>query len=54
MSESEARKEGTGADRREEQKRRLRVKNWALAGILFAFVALVYFVSIVRMGMNTP
>jgi len=48
----------TGRDRREEltkeEIRRRKRKNWALCAVLVAFVALVYFVSIVRMSMNTP
>ena len=33
-----------------EFRRRRRVKNWALFGVLVAFVVVVYFVSIIRMG----
>ncbi len=33
-----------------EQRRRLKARNWALFAVLAAFVVLVYFVSIVRMG----
>ena len=54
MGKTEATKDTSGADHGDDHKRRLRTKNWALAGVLVAFVALVYFVSIVRMGMNTP
>ena len=35
---------------REELKRKLRSKNLILLAVLLAFVVLVYFVSIVRMG----
>jgi fatty acid desaturase len=34
----------------EERRRRQRVKNWALVAVLFALVALIYVVSIVRMS----
>jgi len=30
--------------------KRQRKKNWALLAVLFAFVVIVYFVSIIRMG----
>lgn len=42
------------ADKKErsEMHRRQRTKNWALLAALVAFIVLVYFVSIVRMGMN--
>jgi len=33
-----------------EFRRHRRVKNWALFGVLVAFVVVVYFVSIIRMG----
>ena len=33
-----------------EERRRLKTRNWALLAVLVAFVVLVYFVSIVRMG----
>lgn len=33
-----------------EFRRRRRVKNWALFGVLVAFVVVVYFVSLIRMG----
>lgn len=36
---------------RSELQRRQRVKNWTLLAALVAFIVLVYFVSIVRMGM---
>ncbi len=36
---------------RSELHRRQRVKNWTLLAALVAFIVLVYFVSIVRMGM---
>lgn len=36
---------------RSEVHRRQRVKNWALFAALVAFIVLVYFVSIIRMGM---
>ena len=35
---------------KDELLRRRRVKNWVLAGALVAFVAVVYLVSLVRMG----
>jgi fatty acid desaturase len=34
----------------EERRRRQRVKNWTLVAVLFALVALIYVVSIVRMS----
>jgi hypothetical protein len=34
----------------DERLRRLRMRNWALFGVLVAFVIIVYIVSIVRMG----
>lgn len=37
---------------RSEMHRRQRAKNWALLAVLVAFIVLVYFVSIVRMGMQ--
>ena len=40
-----------GTDRVElERQKRLRQRNWALAGALLLFVALVFIVSIVKMG----
>lgn len=33
-----------------EKKRRLKQRNWALAGALFLFVVLVFVVSVVKMG----
>jgi fatty acid desaturase len=39
------------ADRQaEERRRRQRAKNWALVAVLFALVALIYLISIVRMS----
>ncbi len=43
-----------GDDRPDEEDRRRKHRNWALFAVLLAFVVLIYFVSIVRMGMNTP
>lgn len=40
-----------------EEKKKLKQRNWALAGLLVAFVALVYVVTIVKLGgnvMNRP
>ena len=37
-------------DEDQELMRRRRSKNWALAAALVAFVVIVYFVSLVRMG----
>ena len=37
-------------EKREDFRRSRRVKNWALAAALVAFVVVVYFVSLVRMG----
>ena len=34
----------------EEERRRLKVKNWALFAALMGFVVIVYFVALVRMG----
>ena len=34
----------------QEFRRRRRVKNWVLFGVLVAFVVVVYFVSLIRMG----
>lgn len=34
----------------EERRRRQRAKNWALVAALVAFVAVIYLVTIVRMG----
>ncbi|MFN3461213.1 MAG: hypothetical protein ACK4ZN_09415 [Oceanibaculum sp.] len=42
----------TRRDIEAERARRLRQRNWALAGALVLFVALVYIVSIVKMGGN--
>ena len=39
-------------DRKHDPKRRQRRKNLALLFVLLAFAVLVYFVSIVRMGMS--
>jgi competence protein ComGF len=33
-----------------DRKRRQKIKNWALLAALLAFVVVVYFVSIIRMG----
>ncbi|HMB75718.1 MAG TPA: hypothetical protein VKN76_04925, partial [Kiloniellaceae bacterium] len=41
-------------DRKNEEARRRRRKNWTLFAVLVGFVVLIYFVSIVRMSMNTP
>jgi fatty acid desaturase len=38
------------ADRDEERRRRQRAKNWTLVAMLFALVALIYVISIVRMS----
>ena len=43
-----------GDDRPGDEDRRRKRRNWALFAVLLAFVVLIYFVSIVRMGMNTP
>jgi hypothetical protein len=43
-----------GDDRHGDEDRRRKHRNWALFAVLLAFVVLIYFVSIVRMGMNTP
>ena len=43
-----------GDDRPDDEDRRRKHRNWALFAVLLAFVVLIYFVSIVRMGMNTP
>ena len=45
-----ARKEEERSVMQGEEKRRLKRRNWALFAALAAFVVLVYFVSIVRMG----
>lgn len=45
---------GRQDERAKEDAGRRRRKNWALFAILLGFVVLVYFVSIVRMSMNTP
>jgi len=34
----------------DDRKRRQKIKNWALLAALLAFVVVVYFVSIIRMG----
>jgi hypothetical protein len=34
----------------QDRRRRQRLKNWALLGVLMTFVVVVYFVSIIRMG----
>ncbi len=34
----------------DEQRRRQKVKNWVLLAVLVAFVVVVYFTAIVRMG----
>jgi fatty acid desaturase len=39
-----------GRDGAQERRRRQRAKNWALVAALFALVALIYAVSIVRMS----
>lgn len=38
------------ADRGKEERRRLKTRNWVLFAVLLAFVVVIYFVSIVRMG----
>lgn len=38
---------------RSEYKRRQRTKNWTLLAALVAFIVLVYFVSIVRIGSHS-
>jgi hypothetical protein len=35
-----------------EEKRKRNQRNWALAAVLFAFVALVYFVTVAKLGAN--
>ncbi len=37
-------------DNDRDRRRRQRLKNWALFGVLMTFVVVVYFVSIIRMG----
>jgi hypothetical protein len=37
-------------DEKRDRLKRQKTKNWALLAVLFAFVAVVYFVSIIRMG----
>ena len=37
-------------DAAEERRRRQRAKNWTLVAVLFALVALIYVVTIVRMS----
>ncbi|MEM7172388.1 MAG: hypothetical protein AAF530_19630 [Pseudomonadota bacterium] len=37
-------------ERQNDMQRQRRIKNWALLAVLLAFVILVYFVSIIRMG----
>ena len=39
---------------REAFRRKKRGKNFAVMALLIAFVVLVYFVAIIRMGANTP
>jgi len=34
----------------DDRKKRQKIKNWALLAALLAFVVVVYFVSIIRMG----
>jgi hypothetical protein len=38
----------TGKD--DDRRKRQKTKNWVLLGVLFVFVVVVYFVSIIRMG----
>ncbi len=40
----------TERERADERRRRQRAKNWTLVGVLLAFVAVVYIVTIVRMS----
>ncbi len=35
-----------------EEKKKLNQRNWALAGVLLAFVALIFVVTIVKLGGN--
>jgi type VI protein secretion system component VasF len=42
----------SGVERSSEDRRRLRTRNWVLFAVLLAFVVVLYFVSIVRMGAN--
>ena len=37
-------------ERREDFRRKRRGRNWALLAVLVAFVVLVYFVALIRMG----
>ena len=37
-------------DEKRDREKRQKMKNWALLGVLVAFVVVVYFVSIIRMG----
>lgn len=39
-------------ERSDEDRRRLKTRNWVLFAVLLAFVIVLYFVSIVRMGAN--
>jgi len=34
----------------DERRKRQKVKNWVLLGVLLTFVVVVYFVAIIRMG----
>ena len=34
----------------DERQRRRRARNWALSGVLFAFCALIYVITLVKMG----
>ena len=40
----------SAVERSEEAKKRLRARNWAMFAALLGFVALVFIVSILRMG----
>lgn len=35
-----------------EEKKKLAQRNWALAGLLFAFIVLVFVVTVVKLGGN--
>jgi hypothetical protein len=37
-------------ERDDERRKRQKIKNWVLLAVLFTFVVVVYFVSIIRMG----
>ena len=37
-------------DKDDDRRKRQKTKNWVLLGVLFVFVVVVYFVSIIRMG----